>query len=163
MRYKLITSLFLSLIFGNGFAQEPEKKVPDFNFSRQNEAVFTNKDLAKDKLLFFVFFDVSCDHCQHAITYINEHSKEFEKAAIYLITLDSEEKVTVFMNQYAKNLKNNRNVTLLQDNRQEFINKFKPRKYPSMFLYSKKKELIMYDDNEQNLFMFLKKIKTSRG
>jgi len=36
--------------------------------------------------------------------------------------------------------------------------KFKPRKYPSIFLYSAKKELIMYDDNEQNLSRFSQKI-----
>ena len=163
MKYILLMPVFLFLVFGNVFAQETEKKIPEFNFFRLDKTVFTNKNLAKDKLLFFVFFDAGCGHCQHAVKYIDEHRNEFDKAAMYLITLDSKEKVKVFMNKYGSHLRNKRNVTILLETKQEFISKFNPRKYPSMFLYSQKKELLLYDDNEQNLFMFLKQMKKSGG
>jgi hypothetical protein len=78
-----------------------------------------------------------------------------------LITLDSSEKIKPFMNKYGINLKDKKEVTILQDPKYEFMNKFKPRKYPSLFLYSLKKELMLYEDNEQNLFRFIQKINTS--
>jgi hypothetical protein len=62
------------------------------------------------------------------------------------------------MNKYGSNLKAKKNVTILQDIRNEFIQKFGARKYPSLFLYSTKKELMLYEDNEQNLFRFIQKI-----
>jgi hypothetical protein len=62
------------------------------------------------------------------------------------------------MSKYGKNLKDKKNVTILQDPQYEFMRKFRPRKYPSMFLYSAKKELIMYDDNEKNVSGFSKQI-----
>ena len=72
--------------------------------------------------------------------------------------LDSQEKIAAFMGKYGENLKDKKNVTILQDPKYDFMLKFKPRKYPSIFLYSAKKELIMYDDNEQNLSRFSQKI-----
>jgi hypothetical protein len=49
-------------------------------------------------------------------------------------------------------------VMFLQDTRSEFINKFRPRKYPSLFLYSDKKQLLLYDDEPRNLQRFGQRI-----
>lgn len=157
---KRVNKIFLLLLFctTSVVAQVPAKTIPSFTFKRIDKTVFSNKNLEQGKLLFFVYFDAGCDHCQHAIQYISQHSEEFKKAAIYLVTLDSLKAITGFMAKYGSNLKSKKNVTLLQDPNYEFMLKFKPRKYPSMFLYSAKGELIMYDDNEQNLPRFSKEI-----
>jgi len=144
-------------------AQVPAETVPSFTFKKLNKSAFTNKDLEPGKLLFFVFFDTECDHCQRAIQYIDEHYNEFKKTAIYLITLDSLERITGFMSKYGNKLKNKKYVTVLQDLQNEFIRKFRPGKYPSLFLYSAKKELIIYEDNEKRLAGILHEInKNSR-
>jgi peroxiredoxin len=158
MKYIFKTFVLLLLISVNVSAQGPAEKIPDFNFFKLNKNSFTNKDLESGKMLFFVFFDADCDHCQHAIQYISQHYQDFKKAAIYLITLDSQETINRFMTKYGSHLKDKKTVTLLHDPQYEFMRKFRPRKYPSMFLYSAKKELIMYDDNEQNLFRFTQQI-----
>ena len=137
------------------------QQYPHLLLRRLDKKEFTNKDLEAGKLLFFVFFDTQCDHCQRSIQYISQHYSQFKKTAIYLITLDSAEKIKPFMNKYGISLKDKKNVVILQDTRNEFIQKFRPRKYPSLFLYSSKKELIMYDDNEQNLFRFIQQINAS--
>ena len=62
------------------------------------------------------------------------------------------------MNMFGKGLKGKKNVVLLQDNLNQFISSFKPQKYPSMFLYSAKKKLIDYEDNEETLFRFVNAI-----
>jgi peroxiredoxin len=140
------------------YSTPPAPTIPAFNFFKLDKSLFTNKNLAQDKMLFFFFFDADCEHCQHAMANLNQHYEEYKKAAIYLITLDGQEKIDQFINKYGSNLKDKKNVTLLQDLKNEFIAKFKPRKYPSMFLYSAEKKLIDYEDNEESMFRFSKQI-----
>jgi peroxiredoxin len=161
MKSLCITLALILLVAINISAQTPAQTIPSFTFRRLTKKEFTNKDLEAGKLLFFVFFDTECDHCQRSIQYISRHYQEFKKAAMYLITLDSVSKVTAFMNKYGNNLKNKKDVTILQDTKSEFIQKFGPKKYPSLFLYSVKKELILYEDNEQNLPRFTQQINAS--
>jgi len=151
----VVLLLFFSLQIS---AQGPAETIPEFNFFKLNKTSFTNKNLESGQMLFFVFFDSDCDHCQHGMQYISQHYQEFKKTAIYLITLDTQEKIARFMSKYGSNLKDKKNVTILQDPQYEFMRKFRPRKYPAIFLYSAKKELILYDDNEQNLFRFSQQI-----
>jgi peroxiredoxin len=158
MKYIVKAFVLFLLISGKVLAQAPAQKIPDFSFVKLNKQSFTNKDLEPAKMLFFVFFDADCDHCQQAIQYLDKHYQDFKKAAIYLITLDSLETINRFMAKYGSGLKDKKNVTLLQDTKYEFMRKFRPRKYPSMFLYSVKKELILYDDNEKNVSGFSKHI-----
>ncbi|MBI3717691.1 MAG: redoxin domain-containing protein [Sphingobacteriales bacterium] len=158
MRLWVLIILFMGFSF-DLLSQTPAAKVPAFTFFRANNKPFTEKDLAVNKILFFVFFDVTCDHCQHAITEINTHFNELKKTSLYLLTLDNSDKVGNFLNQYGPILKNNPSVIVLQDKNNEFIKKFGPRKYPSLFLYSPKREFMMYDDDEKMLPLFLKKIK----
>lgn len=157
------TCVFFLFISVNATAQRgPAETLPAFNFFKLDKSSFTDKHLEPGKMLLFVFFDTECDHCQHAIQYIDQHHTEFRKAAIYLLTLDSQEKIAMFMSRYGSHLKGKKNVTVLQDTQSEFLRKFRPRKYPSIFLYSAKKELIMYDDNEQNLYRFTQQINAPR-
>ncbi len=137
-------------------AQDPAEIVPAFNLYKQDKSSFTNSNLARGKMLFFVFFDATCDHCQHAFQYMNQHHREFDKAAVYFITVDNPATTDLFLSKYGKNLKSQKNVTILFDLNNEFIRKFKPRKYPSLFLFSAQRKLLMYDDNEQNLPGFTK-------
>ena len=159
---KLLNVLTLLIFISiNTIAQKPATTIPEFNFFKLDNTYFTNKNLEKGKLLFFIFFDTECDHCQHAIKYMNEHYTAFNKTAVYLITQDVKSKIDVFMSKYGQNLRARKNITILQDLKLEFIQKFRPKKYPSMFLYSADKNLILYDDNEQNIPDFLKKIKSN--
>ena len=159
MKYLLNVLFLLILISTTSVAQKPAAIIPEFNFFKLDNTLFTNKNLEQGKLLFFVFFDTDCDHCQHAIKNINEHRTAFNKAAVYLITQDVKGKIDMFMDKYGQNLRGKKNITILQDLKLEFIRKFTPKKYPSMFLYSADKKLILYDDNEQNIPNFLQKIK----
>jgi len=157
--FKLL--LLLLLVSENVSAQAPAETIPEFNFFSLGKNLFTNKELPPGKMLFFIFFDSDCDHCQHAIQYLDRHYKDFKKTAIYLITLDDKEKIRRFMSKYGSTLYTRKNVTILQDPKYDFINKFRPRKYPALFLYSEKRELMLYEDNEQNLFRFSKRLNTA--
>jgi len=139
-------------------AQKPVATVPLFTFYKTDKSPFTNAQLASGKMLFFVFFDVTCEHCQHAIQYINKNEREFKNVAVYLITLDEWDKVKLFLDKHGPQLENKTNVTILRDSHNEFITKFGPVKYPSLFLFSAQKKLILYSDDEKKLDEFIKKI-----
>ena len=158
MKSRIYVVVFFLLITSLLIAQTPAQTIPDFSFSKFDKTSFTNKNLATGKPLFFFFFDCDCDHCQHAMANLNEHYKDYKKAAIYLISLDDQQKIQAFMTKYAPVVNGQKNVTMLQDTRNEFIAKFKPIRYPSMFLYSTDKKLLDYEDNAESMFRFIKQI-----
>ena len=152
----VILFLLISIL---GKAQSPT--IPEFNFMRMdNSKLFTQNDLVSGKTSLFVFFDVACPHCQEAIKSFNTHYKELKKLAIYLVTLDNKTSATQFLLTYGKNLSKLGTLTLLQDRYNEFIVKFKPVKYPSIFLYSSSRKLLLYSNEPNDISKLLKKIKT---
>ena len=158
MRYlSLLTVLFCSFL-AKSFAQ-PAESIPDFTLLRQDKTEFTRKDLDTEKLLFFLFFDVKCIHCKHATQAINKRYAELSNVTIHLVTLDKPEKVIFFLKQNGKKLMNKKNVHLLFDSKNEFITRFKPKKYPSMFLYSPDQKLIIYKDNPDSIQIIFDKIR----
>ena len=156
-RYFKVLS-FLILISLKGITQIPAQTIPDFTFFRLDKTPFSNNNLEHGKKLFFIFFDSDCEHCQRAVSFINGHYKEFKNIPIYLITLDDQNKINGFIKKYANKLKGKKEVTFLQDKQYQFINKFQPKRYPSMFLYSSEGKLIDYEDNDQSVFRFIKLI-----
>jgi len=153
--------LFSIVISAKAIAQHPAATIPDFTFFKLDKTVFTNKNIHPGKLSLIIFFDAGCDHCQHAMSTFNQHFTELNKTAVYLVTLDNQATIKYFMTKYANNLYGSKNVTILQDLKNEFITKFAARRYPSMFLYSAQKKLMIYDDEPKNVGNFLKKIKTN--
>ena len=158
MRYLFILLIAMSCSVSS-LAQEPVKTIPAFRFSTLDGTVFNQTNLTTGKMLFFVFVDTDCDHCQHAMQYINRYHQEFKKVAIYLVSMANPARIIQFMNSFGKNLVGQKQVVLLQDTRYDFISKFKPKKYPGMFLYSADKKLLLYGDDEKKIYQFSKKIK----
>ena len=158
IKHRVVAILILLFIANIIAAQIPAATIPEFTFYRFNQTAFTNKDLPTGKMIFIVFFDPDCDHCQHAITTIGQQYQAFKKTAVYLISMFDQNKMNHFMDTYGKALKEQKNVVLLQDKLGQFINKFKPRKYPSMFLYSPEKKLLVYEDDPANIPKFIKAI-----
>ena len=158
---KFLSLAFLLIVSLSLGAQKPAETVPAFQFYKFDGTKFTDKNLAAKQLLFFCFFDITCEHCRHAITTINKEHAKFKGTSLYLISLDNKEGVQAFLKKYGPVLPGKKNVMLLHDTQNEFIYKFKPKKYPSMFLYSQNRKLMLYDDDEKNVNKFLEKIQTS--
>ena len=162
MRYTFNTLALFFLFSGSLFAQipgqPPAQTIPQFQFFRFNNTSFTDKDLPQGKIIFFMFFDSDCDHCQHAIKSIGDQYQAFKKTAVFLISIDDQNKINHFMDTYGSKLKGQKNVTLLQDKLQQFIVRFNPVRYPSMFIYSPEKKLIDYEDNPESIFRLVNAI-----
>jgi len=155
-----VSFLWFVLVFNASLlGQSPARSIPIFQFFRLDKSSFTNKDLTKDKPHFFIFFDATCDHCQLVTGYINSHYNDFKNARLYFITLDNRQTLDVFMNKYGKNLQGKGNILILQDLKKEFIKKFGPRKYPSLFLYNAQQSLVLYDDESDHITKFADMLK----
>ena len=136
----------------------PAQVVPDFQFFRLNNTPFTDRDLPKGKIIFFMFIDPDCDHCQHAMQSIAEQYQAFKRTAFFLVSMFGADKINLFMNTYGSKLRDQKNVTILQDKSQQFITKFNPVRYPSMLLYSPEKKLLDYEDNPESVFRLVNTI-----
>lgn len=139
--------VFVSLILlaGNLNAQStPVQSIPNFTFYRMNGQAFSKKDLTKDKKIVIVFFDITCDHCQHELKAMSDNYEKFKKAEFYLVSLDEVAGIKGFVSKYAPKMSAKPNVTLLRDFNREFIIKFLPVQYPAMYVFSPKGHLIKY-------------------
>lgn len=159
---KLIILFLCLLITSESSAQTPAQTIPEFTFYKLNKTPFTNKNVTSGKEVLFIFFDVTCDHCQHTISTLSKRISECSKISICLVSLEDKTAITNFFNQYGKNLPGQKNITILQDTKNQFITQFGPRKYPSVFLYSAQKKLLLYDDEDMYLEKFFKIINSPK-
>src|SRR5664279_1362779 len=162
MKFTLTTLILLFFVSINTSAQlsgqPPAQTIPHFQFFRFDNKPFTDQDLPKGKTVFIMFFDSDCDHCQHAIKSIGENFQSFKTTSIFLISIDDQNKINHFMDTYGSKLKGQKNVTILQDKLQQFITKFNPVRYPSIFIYSPEKKLLDYEDNPESVFRLVNTI-----
>jgi hypothetical protein len=148
MGRRLCSPLILLLFTAGLHAQIPAATLPEFTFFSANHRTVSNSDLPKGKLILFVFIDPDCDHCQRAVTKMNGQPRSFDKVAIYFVSTADPEKVRNFAKKYASRIKGQ----WLWDKDSQFIPRFSPIRYPSLFLYSNEHKLLDYEDNEDTIF-----------
>ena len=136
------------------------KSLPEFSFVRMdNEAPFTQKNIQPGKKTFFIFFDTECPHCMQAISEYNENEKSMNSINMIMVTRDPKKDVVPFLKNFGPKLITKKNVTVLSDKNNQFIARFLPRKFPSMFLFNKNNQLMLYSDEEKDIPRFLQLIK----
>src|SRR3954470_8987356 len=90
-RLKILVLLLLISYYAS--AQRPAETVPAFTFYTLDKTAFTNKNLEQGTMLFFMFFDPACEHCQHAVQSLNDHYKELKNTPAYLVSTENEETI----------------------------------------------------------------------
>lgn len=141
----LCTIIIFFGIIVEAYAQSgPAPVVPDFTFSRFNGQSFSRKDLAKNKKIVIVFFDVTCDHCQNELKAISERIDSFKKAEFYLVSMDNAASIQAFMKKFAPKMNGRVNVTLLRDSNRQFISRFRPVQFPAAYVYDSNLKLVKY-------------------
>ncbi len=131
-------SLFVLGVFNSDtlLAQKTPDFIPDFTFFKLDGTVFNRQQLTKGEHTIFILYDCGCEHCQRELVDIGKHYSSFKNVSFYLVTMDRKQEIDKFMLSYGRFLKDKPNVILLQDKNMEFIPKFKPLRYPGIFVYS---------------------------
>ncbi|MGX5690934.1 peroxiredoxin family protein [Arcticibacter tournemirensis] len=163
MKSRLIyhLSVFLLVTFCQAaFAQyKPSPVIPDFTFQTMEGRLFTQRDLINNKKIIFIFFDVTCDHCQHEMQDIGRRYADFKNVVFYLVSMDTKPAILKFMSSYGRFLNGKPGVTILHDYKPEFVQKFGPDKFPAIFVYSEKRHLIKYLSGQKDVSEIVKATK----
>ena len=135
------------------------QSVPEFTFYtlKGNQAV-SRTSLALQGNIVFVFFDTGCSHCRVEMKAMSENFDKISSANFYLVSQQDPALVTDFMNTYAKSLLDKPNVTVLLDRNFEFLAKFNPVQYPSVYVFGQDRKLKTYFDGEQPIEKTIKDI-----
>lgn len=131
-------------------AQTPAGKIPGFTFLKVGGGHYSTSDIPLKPSL-FVFFDVTCSHCQSSVRFFEHATQKLSQVTIHLISMDTMDAIEGFLKKNAPRLLKQSNVRVLQDLKYEFILLFKPVKYPSIFLYNRRKGLEIYTNEESKL------------
>lgn len=140
-------------------AQTPARKIPECTFFKLDGTRFSTNDILPGRASVFIFFDVTCSHCQSSVKTLAANYDKLINSVVYLVTLDRKDAVEKFMSIYGRPFLNKENVRVLQDLQYEFIPKFRPEKYPAMFLYDKHQKLVLHIHDEKKIPDILAKIR----
>jgi hypothetical protein len=130
----------------------PAKTIPEFRFTRHDRSVFANADLPGGRLALFVFFDPDCEHCQRTVRAMDRNVGSFRRVAVYFVSMAGQDKIDLFAASYAPRLRGLGTVAFLRDAGGQYMMRFNPIRFPSLYLYSSDKTLLDYEDNEDTLF-----------
>jgi len=160
MKLPIIVVASLLLFFGAGAgAQSPAREIPDFTFFTVDGNPFFSKQIPKDRASLFSFFDVTCTHCKTTMKTLGDRYADLRNVSVYLVTLDGRKEALDFVKKYGPQLINKKNVTILNDLNKEFLPKFQPQQYPSVYVYNRYRRLELYEKDERKIPYIFEKIK----
>ena len=149
-------NILIAFLLIGGMASAQVKTMPDFKFVRMdNGAEYTPKQLTPGKRTFFIFFDTECPHCFRAITEYNKNHQTMNNVNIVIVTRDRKDIAIEFLKRVGPSLYAKKNAVAVLDVYNQFIGRFLPKKYPSMFLFGVNKQLIFYSDEESDITTFI--------
>jgi hypothetical protein len=163
MKFKLLPLLSLIFVlFATVSSQSQPRKgapMPDFKFYKLNSAPFTRNDVPAGKKSIIILFDSTCDHCQQEIKDIGSRYSDFKNTNFYLVSFDVKPQIDKFMSTFGKVLNGKPNVVVLRDVGYDFVPKFQPTKFPAMYIFSEKKQLIEYIAGQKDVAYILAALK----
>jgi len=135
-------------------------RIPEFRFQDMVDGTaFTRSDISSGRKTLFVFFDTECPHCRQALSAWNKNSAALQGTNTILLTMDPPMAAIPYLRNVAGNLIHAKNTRILVDINRQFIARFLPKKYPSMFLFSPTGELIQYTDEEKDIPSLIRNIR----
>jgi len=142
--------IFLFVLAFSAKAQQP-RQLPAFTFFQLDSKPFTEKNLQKGRTSVFVLFDSGCDHCQKEIPTIGKNYSRLVNCTFYFVSFNEPSQISGFMKTYGKDFQDKKNVVVLRDSNRQFLPTFFPEKFPAVFMYNKKGNLVYYKSGNQDV------------
>lgn len=143
---------------GQGTAP-PAPVLPDFAFLSAGGRIVRAVDVAGRRPVMIVFVDVECEHCQRAVKRMDDSARLYGRVGLYFVSMADEGVLMKFAGRYGSHLK----AEWLRDPDGRNMVRFRPVRYPAMYLYSPDKRLLAYEDNVETIFRIERAIRDLRG
>ena len=114
--------------------------LPEFHFKSLDSVSFTNAHLKPNTPTVFIYFNSTCDYCQHEAQSISENIDQFKDLQLLFISTESIATIKTFSEHY--NLNNNPNITFLYDHSHLFTTQFDAITIPYILIYNSKQQLV---------------------
>jgi peroxiredoxin len=132
--------LLLSLV---ALSQNPARaqrvsQYPNMTLMAENGAVQNARDLPAGSVIIIYFPD--CDHCQREAAEISSHLTSFQKHSVWFVSTAALPEIQKFSTQYK--LAGYANIHFVRTEMKDVISNFGGIPTPSVFIYSKDKQLV---------------------
>ena len=148
------TFFFIAILFLSSFAACSQKSklsyydssytMPPFNYYLLNGTSFTPNNLSKKHNTMMVYFKNECPYCQKEATIIFENIKQFADIDFVFISRDDSTSIINFAK--ANKLDNTPNIKFVQDKDKLYYTFCKATYTPSIHIYNKHQQLMMFDE-----------------
>ncbi|WP_299363042.1 peroxiredoxin [Winogradskyella sp.] len=128
--------------------------IPDFEFQSLEDDIFTKDSLKANMPTLLIYFNSTCDFCQHEAKSIVEHLEDFKNVQLLFISEEPKHSIKTFAVDYK--LYNQQNITFLHDNTHKFTDRFDANTIPYLLVYNEKGKLIKRHKGQLNAKGILK-------
>lgn len=133
---------------------EKLERIPKFELSRLDGVNFSEKNLNENLATIFIYYNSTCDFCQHEAENIVDNINEFNNVQFIFISAESKKNINEFAIKYKLNEISN--ITFLQDKEQVFAKKFGANFIPYNIIYNEKGKLLKRQKGQLNVKGILK-------
>ncbi|MBT8244640.1 MAG: TlpA family protein disulfide reductase [Winogradskyella sp.] len=128
--------------------------LPEFSFQQLDDTSFSNANLKINTKTIFVYFNSTCDFCQHEAQSISENLDKFTDVQFLFVSVEEKSIIKQFAKKY--NLNNKPNITFLHDNTDTFSNSFGANSIPYLLIYDANGNLLKKHKGQLNANGILK-------
>lgn len=128
--------------------------LPDFEFKTLDNTPFTHANLKENTTTIFLYFNSTCDFCQHEAQSISENLEQF--TAVQFVFVSTEEIPIIQEFEETYKLNNQSNITFLHDSTDTFSSRFGASSIPFLLIYDTNGNLLKKHKGQLNANGILK-------
>ena len=128
--------------------------IPTFNFTTVNDEVFSNSNLRKDTNTIFIYFNSTCEFCQHEAQNVSENSDSFDNVQFIFVSEEPKEIIKEFSKTHQLN--NKEQIIFIHDSLRTFSNQFDATSIPYLLIYDTSGKLVKKHKGQLNASAILK-------
>ncbi len=136
------------------------KQLPAFKFyALKDSSVFTPDSIPNKQQILFIYFNTTCDHCQHETEELIKYIEYFKGISIVMVSREDRASIQAFATKYEL-MKNH--ITVLMDSEGKIHDYFDFAYIPMIRLYDKKRRLIAAFSEQAHVLELLTKFDENR-